>query len=134
MRPSAWLWSRRRAGFSKSTGRYCALVGYPEAELLARSFQDITHPSDLAADLANVRRLLAGDISLLSGGEALYPRARTPGHDFAGCFPGAATTRTNRSTFIAQIQDITARKRLQAQLLQSQKMETVATGGRRGRS
>jgi PAS domain S-box-containing protein len=40
----------------------CELVGYPEHELLALSFQDITHPSDLDADLALVTRLVAGEI------------------------------------------------------------------------
>src|SRR5262249_57924044 len=40
----------------------CDLVGYTPAELLERTFQDITHPEDLAADLAVVRRLLGGEI------------------------------------------------------------------------
>jgi PAS domain S-box-containing protein len=38
----------------------CELLGYPEKELLARTFQDITHPEDLDADLLQVRRLIAG--------------------------------------------------------------------------
>lgn len=40
----------------------CAIVGYSESELLAGSFQEITHPDDLASDLDNVRQLLAGEI------------------------------------------------------------------------
>ena len=39
----------------------CDLVGYSEAELLARTFQDITHPEDLESDLENVRRMIAGE-------------------------------------------------------------------------
>ena len=35
----------------------CDLVGYSEAELLTRTFQDITHPEDLEIDLENVRRM-----------------------------------------------------------------------------
>src|SRR5262249_45521296 len=38
----------------------CRLVGYSEAELLATSFQTITHPDDLQADLDYVRQMLAG--------------------------------------------------------------------------
>ncbi|MEW5881951.1 MAG: PAS domain S-box protein [Pseudomonadota bacterium] len=42
--------------------RLCEIVGYTREELLARSFQDITHPDDLERDLEQVRRLLAGQI------------------------------------------------------------------------
>jgi PAS domain S-box-containing protein len=42
--------------------RLCEIVGYSRAELLQRSFQDITHPEDLAADLTWLGQLLAGEI------------------------------------------------------------------------
>ena len=35
----------------------CKITGYSEQELLERTFQDITHPDDLEADLDSVRRL-----------------------------------------------------------------------------
>jgi len=41
----------------------CELVGYTEGELLTIRFQDITHPDDLAADMALGVRLLAGEFS-----------------------------------------------------------------------
>jgi two-component system, cell cycle sensor histidine kinase and response regulator CckA len=40
----------------------CELVGYQEEELLAATFQHVTHPEDLSADLAQVRQLLADEI------------------------------------------------------------------------
>ena len=40
----------------------CEIVGYSEAELLTRTFQDITHPDDLESDLQLVRQILAGEI------------------------------------------------------------------------
>src|ERR1039457_4177309 len=40
----------------------CEITGYTEEQLLERTFQDITHPEDLDADLANVEKMLAGDI------------------------------------------------------------------------
>ncbi len=41
----------------------CQITGYLEPELLARTFQDLTHPDDLDADLAHLERLLAGQIT-----------------------------------------------------------------------
>ncbi len=38
--------------------RLCEILGHSEEELLAKTFQEITHPDDLAADLAQVRRVL----------------------------------------------------------------------------
>ena len=38
------------------------IVGYSESELLGRTFQDITHPSDLDADLEQFGRLFRGEI------------------------------------------------------------------------
>src|SRR5437868_6697329 len=40
----------------------CDITGYPEKELLARTFQDITHPDDLHLDLNYAGRLLRGEI------------------------------------------------------------------------
>jgi PAS domain S-box-containing protein len=40
--------------------RLCEITGYSRDELAARTFQDITHPDDLDADLDNVTALLAG--------------------------------------------------------------------------
>jgi PAS domain S-box-containing protein len=39
----------------------CRLVGYCSAELLTATFQDITHPDDVDADLEHVHQLLAGE-------------------------------------------------------------------------
>jgi two-component system, sensor histidine kinase and response regulator len=40
----------------------CDSIGYSVKELRGKTFQEITHPEDLAADLANVRQLLDGEI------------------------------------------------------------------------
>ena len=40
----------------------CEITGYPEKELLERTFQDITHPDDLNLDLDYAGRLLRGEI------------------------------------------------------------------------
>jgi len=46
--------------------RLCDIVGYSREELLQTTFQDITYPEDLDADLAQNTRLLNGEISLFS--------------------------------------------------------------------
>jgi len=40
----------------------CEILGYTEKELLLKTFQDITHPEDLEADLAYVEQALMGKI------------------------------------------------------------------------
>lgn len=42
--------------------RLCEIVGYSRAELLGRSWQEITHPNDVDADINDFTRLLAGEI------------------------------------------------------------------------
>jgi PAS domain S-box-containing protein len=42
--------------------RICDITGYSREELLRTDFQTITHPDDLAADLAQAQRLIAGEI------------------------------------------------------------------------
>lgn len=39
------------------------ITGYPRSELLAKSFQEITHPDDIESDLDHSARLRAGEIS-----------------------------------------------------------------------
>jgi len=44
----------------------CQLLGYSRDELLATRFQALTHPDDLAADLDNALRLVAGEVDSYS--------------------------------------------------------------------
>jgi PAS domain S-box-containing protein len=53
----------RDGRFQQVNERFCSISGYARDELLARTFQDITHPDDLDADLDYVRRMLAGEIN-----------------------------------------------------------------------
>jgi len=46
--------------------KLCDIVGYAREELLERTFQDITHPDDLDADLEYVRQVLADEIRTYS--------------------------------------------------------------------
>jgi PAS domain S-box-containing protein len=46
--------------------KLCELVGYAQEEMHRRTFQEITHPEDLDADLEYTRQLLAGEIQTFS--------------------------------------------------------------------
>src|SRR5690606_15836121 len=41
--------------------RFCDMLGYTEADLLSRTFRDVTHPDDIEGDAEGVRQLLAGE-------------------------------------------------------------------------
>ncbi|ATB38144.1 hypothetical protein CYFUS_003575 [Cystobacter fuscus] len=43
--------------------RLCSIIGYTHQEMMQLTFQDITHPEDLAADLSLIRQVLAGERS-----------------------------------------------------------------------
>lgn len=93
----------------------CDLVGYSDAELRSRSFQEITHPEDLDADLESVRQLLAGNTSSYQM-EKRYVHASGR---YVHTQLSVSLIRDGRGApryFIAQIQDITGQKRSSAAL------------------
>jgi PAS domain S-box-containing protein len=47
--------------FLRVNQKLCDIVGYTLEELVSKTFQDITHPQDLAADLAFAKRARAGE-------------------------------------------------------------------------
>jgi PAS domain S-box-containing protein len=97
----------------------CQLVGYPEEELLTKTFQDITHPDDLEADQTYVRRLLTGEIQtyqmekryLHRDGHVVWISLNVSLMRDAEGFP---------LYFISQMQDITERKQAEEALARSE--------------
>ncbi len=92
--------------------KLCAILGYTREELLTRTFQDVTYPADLDTDLAQVRRLLAGEIQTYTL-EKRYMRKD-------GALVWATLTvsllRDQDGAphhFISVVEDISARKRLE---------------------
>jgi len=93
----------------------CDLVGYSEAALLKRTFQDITHPEDLESDLESLRRLTAGEIASYQM-EKRYFHLR--GHTVRVLL-NVSLVRDEAGQplyFVSQIQDITERKRAEEEL------------------
>ncbi|MEE3717691.1 PAS domain S-box protein [Tumidithrix elongata RA019] len=52
--------------FFQANQRFCELVGYTEAELLEKTFKEITYIDDLKRELVDYQQLLDGDVSTLS--------------------------------------------------------------------
>lgn len=98
--------------------KLCEILGYSREELLARTFQDITHPDDLDADLDYVRRMLAHQIDTYSM-EKRYIR-KDGGAIWINLT--VALTRKPDGTpdyFISVVEDIRARKQAEAALSES---------------
>jgi PAS domain S-box-containing protein len=105
--------------FTMVNQRYCDMVGYTREELLARTFQELTHPDDLQAGLDYMhelregkihefsmeKRFLCKDGSIIWANLTVYPTWRV------GEEP---------NYYIAIIEDITERKRAEGALLESE--------------
>ena len=52
--------------FLRINQKFCDIVEYTQAEMLQRSFQDITHPEDVEKSLTLARRMFAGEIPTYS--------------------------------------------------------------------
>lgn len=108
----------------KVNQRLCEMVGYTEEELLQRTFQDLTYPDDLDADLEQVDAVLAGRIETYSmekryirkDGSIVWANLRVA----LARRPGGAP-----DYFISVVEDISARKSMEERLRQSQKMEIM---------
>jgi PAS domain S-box-containing protein len=94
--------------------KLCRILGYSREELLGMTFQDVTHPDDLSADLREVGRLLAGEIGTFTMEKRYVRKDRSTVwvnltvslmRDDAG----------QPAYFISVVEDITARKTIEAE-------------------
>ena len=49
-------------GWLEVNDRLCEILGYSREELTTKTWTDLTHPDDVAPDVAQFNRVLAGDI------------------------------------------------------------------------
>jgi PAS domain S-box-containing protein len=92
----------------------CEIVGYSKAELEASTFQTITHPDDLEADLRQLRQMLSGALRAYQ----MEKRYIHKNGSIVWAVLNVSLVRHVDGTpqhVIAQIQDITERKELQEQ-------------------
>jgi PAS domain S-box-containing protein len=102
----------------------CQITGYSRAELLGLTFQDITHPDDIAVDLEFVRRTLAEEIATYQ----LEKRYIHKSGEVVWVHLSVSLVKDDAGAplhFIAQIQDVTERRQMEEQLRQAQKLEAI---------
>ena len=97
----------------------CGIVGYEEQALLTKTFQEITHPDDLKADLASLARLSAGEVSYFQREKRYIHQA---GHVVWARVSVAAVKYASGDIqyYVVQVENVSERKALEDQLRQSQ--------------
>ena len=98
--------------------KLCEIVGYPREELLRMTFQDITYPEDLDADLEHAKQLLEGQVQRYS----MEKRYIRKGGSLVWVNLTASLLRDAEGTplyFISVVEDISARKQMEEDLARS---------------
>lgn len=106
-------------GFLEVNRSLCEIVGYSSEELLALTFQDITHPDDLETDLEYVRQMLAGEFRTYQMHKRyLHKDGRIIWIKLSVSLIREATGEP--LYFVSQIEDITSAKRADEALREAQ--------------
>ena len=95
--------------------RLCEILGYPREELARKSWAEITHPDDIGKDQAEFERVMRGD----ADGYAMDKRFIRGDGSVAHATIDVKAIRDASGAvdhFLATIEDITERKRAEAQL------------------
>src|SRR5215211_2787021 len=97
----------------------CEILGYPERELLGKTFQEITHPDDLEVDLGHLKRVLAGEIRTYQM-EKRY--LHKDGHVVWALLSVSVVHDEEDEPlyFVSQIQDVSERKNVERVIIESE--------------
>lgn len=101
--------------------RLCEILGYPREELGAMTWTQITHPDDLAADIAEFEKVLSG----MSDGYTMDKRFLRKDGIVVDASIDVKVARKADGTvdyFVAMIQDISARKRAELALIRQKNL------------
>jgi PAS domain S-box-containing protein len=101
-------------GILEVNGELCRILGYERDELLRKTWAELTHPDDLAADVAQFHRVLAGEFN----GYTLDKRwIRQNGQVIDSIMAAKCQRRPDGSVdyFVGLVQDITERKRTETE-------------------
>jgi PAS domain S-box-containing protein len=95
----------------------CELVGYAKEELLRKTFQELTHPDEVATDLGFAQQLLSGDLRTYKI-EKRYVHKQGASIWILLRVSLVRATSGQPLYFIAQLEDITERRRTEEELEQ----------------
>jgi PAS domain S-box-containing protein len=112
--------------FLKVNGSLCEMVGYPEAELIRKTFGDITHPDDVRADIELAQQLFKCKIPFYR----IQKRYVKKTGEIIWINLSASVIRDQYGEplyGLAMIENITEVKRTQEQAFARQKLESVGT-------
>ena len=98
---------------------FCQMLGYSEAEMLARTVHDLTHPDDIEWDLLQRKRALDGEIETYQREKRYIHKS---GHIVWGSLTCSLVRDPDRKPlhFIVQVQDTTERKEAERILRESE--------------
>jgi PAS domain S-box-containing protein len=103
--------------FSKVNSAFCEIMGFNDEEIIGSNFRDITHPADLEKSVELTKEMLKNE--LLESG-SLEKRYFHKNGEVVWALTNLSLIRDGEGKplfFIAQIQDITKRKKYEEQLL-----------------
>lgn len=117
--------------FLKVNKSVCDMLGYTADELITKTFQEITHPEDLEADLTLLQKTLSKEMS----GYQMEKRYIKKDGGIIWVLLNVGIVRDKAETplyFVSQIKDITARREAETILKESERMWIFASEGSGG--
>jgi PAS domain S-box-containing protein len=102
----------------------CTLFGYTAEELCGMTIEDVTHPDDLPADLELFNRVLANELDSYR----LEKRYLTRSGEVVNAHLTVGAVRDDAGRpvqLISQVADVTEQKRVEAQLRDTQRLESL---------
>jgi PAS domain S-box-containing protein len=106
-------------GILEVNDELCRILGYERSELIKKTWAEMTHPEDLAEDVENFDRVMAGEMD----GYTLDKRwIRKDGRVVDSIMAAQCLRRADESVdyFVGLVMDTTARKRAEEELLKTQ--------------